>query len=334
MRYLCESIEKGTAKTGNAFLKVSCVSETKEKKLYYLWDSVQLFEESFNAGTKIYDFNVTEDPNFPKITSFSGAEGNVLDFYEFIYPNDGYSMQVLESLILSISDSFYNRLIQTVFGMAGTNGFSTLKETFSVIPAAKAYHHDYRYGLVRHTHEVMSFVSRVCDADLFKGSIDRELCLTGALLHDIGKCFEYQFDGLNSADYGSTKEINQLYLSSHLYKGAELIAVAYEKMKSVDASLDTEVNALKIEHLKHIVLSHHLQRDWGAVPKQPQTLEAYLVFLGDYFSAAFGKFSSIDWTQVSVDSLIGSTSKYDTLFGFTPLIKKMESVDTGEEPIV
>jgi putative nucleotidyltransferase with HDIG domain len=337
LKYLVESIEKGTAKTGNAFLKVSCVSETREKKLYYLWDGVQNFIDCYEAGQKVFDFQVSEDPNFPKISTYQGvAGGNPLDFYDFIYPNMDYAFQVFDSLVSSISDTFYRQLISEVFSLPGTNGCGNLRSTFCVIPGAKGFHHNYRYGLLRHTHEVMSFVSRVCSSDLFGGTLDKELCLTGALLHDIGKCFEYQFDGLNTADYGVSAEINQLYLSSHLYKGAELVALAYERLKHklAEAGVNLAVTDLKVEHLKHIILSHHLQREWGAVPKDPQTLEAYLVFLGDYFSAAFGKFQAIDWTNVSVENMLGSTSKYDTFFGFTPLLKKMESVDTGEDPLV
>ena len=323
MRILVESIEKATAKTGNEFLKVSCVGEDKSKRVLYLWDSVNVFENSFNSGDRIYECMFGGDANFPKITSFEKAIGTPNEFYSFIYPDENYAMQVYLSLKSSISDEFLSALIETVMSQPHLD--SDVLTYFTVIPAAKAFHHDFRYGLLRHTHEVMSFVSRVCESDLYKNSIDRQVLLTGALLHDVGKVFEYSFDGINSASYGTDSVINQIYLGSHLYKGAEMVATAYEKLVSQKPEFKTNINYLKTEHVKHIIMSHHLQQEWGAIPKQPKTLEAFLVFEGDYFSAAFGKFSTLDWSTVSTNDLMRETSKYDNFFGFTPLIKQLDN---------
>ena len=320
MRGLITGIEKGVAKNGNGFLKVSVVLETKEKKLFYAWDGIDAILGWVEAGEHVFDIEFTDDPSFPKIVGISPCAGNPVEFYDYVYPDDQYAEKLLESLVGQIGDQFLEKLVDAVLSMPGPSGFADVKSAFIVIPAAKAYHHDYRYGLLRHTHEVMSFVSRVCSSDMFAKTLSRPVALCAALLHDVGKCFEYSFDGFNSADYGVSSDVNQIYLGSHLYKGGELIAVAFDRM---DKSMRTQENALKLEHVKHAVLSHHLQRDWASVPKQPQTLEAYLVFLGDYFSAAFGKFNAIDWSSVSPENLLGSTSKFDTFFGFTPLLQKI-----------
>jgi len=324
-RLWVENVIRDTAKTGNEYLKVQCVTEDFNSHLFYLWDRVDEFYQLYETGTLCFDCMYGGDANFPKIVSFEPAQGYANEFYHFIYPSDDHARQMVESLITSVADEFYCTLIVKVLSLPGPTGFDTVYDAFCVIPAAKAYHHDYRYGLVRHTHEVMSFVKRVCSSDLYSGTVDEAIALCGAFLHDVGKCFEYAFDGVNTATYGTDVLTNQIYLASHLYKGAELIEVAYQKMCDQDSSYRDQLYRIRVEHLKHIVLAHHLQRDWAAVAQAPQTLEAYLVFLADYFSAAFGKFQAIDWSQVSPDNLLGSTSKYDTFFGFTPCIRNLES---------
>lgn len=323
-RVWVESIERGTAKTGNEFLKVQCVlDEDRRSRQFYLWDQVPEFSALYDQGVRCFECMFGGDANFPKISSFEQAIGEATEFYSFIYPNDEHARRVFESLKATITDPFYCEIINRIFDLPGTNGFARLVDSFCIIPAAKAFHHNFRYGLLRHTHEVMSFVSRICDAELLNKNLDKQTALCGAFLHDVGKCYEYSFDGVNSAGYGTSLQENQIYLASHLYKGAELVEVAFQRLISEDAAWNTEQNNLKKEHLKHIILSHHLQREWAAVSKAPQTLEAYLVFLADYYSAAMGKFEAIDWSNVSATNLYGETSKYDSFFGFTPLLKTL-----------
>lgn len=315
MKYYVEAIEESTSKTGNQFLKVTCTGTDKQKHLFYLWDSVITFQSSYNAGNKIMDLNVDSDPNFPKITSFNPTNGDITEFYSFIYESDERAESIFNALLNSIDDPLLKQVCEKVFLSPGPGEYLTVKDAFIEIPAAKAYHHDYRYGLLEHTHQVMTFINRICEAPMFSGSLDKQLALTAGLLHDVGKVYEYSFNGV-SCDYGTTYEVNQIYMGSHLYKGAEMVAIAFSQLSDEHSPQ----SVARIEHLKHCIMAHHLQRDWAAIPKQPQTLEAYLCFLADYFSAAFGKFNSIDWSNVSPDNLFGSTSKFDSFFGFNKLI--------------
>ena len=59
-------------------------------------------------------------------------------------------------------------------------------------PAAKRYHQAYRHGLLEHSLTVAQAVSAIWAT--FPG-IDRDVAVTGALLHDIGKLDAYEFDG-------------------------------------------------------------------------------------------------------------------------------------------
>ena len=326
----CSTIEVGVAKTGNQYLKVN--ASFKENGIskqvqYYLWDNVDMFKGIFDSGIRIFNVEVTDDPSFPKIQSFVTSAGDLSEFFDFIYASDDEARSKFLVLFKSFSDdSIYSALISKIMGMVAPSGNKIL-EDFIVFPGAKAFHHNYRYGLLQHTLEVVQFVRSISQTLPFKDKLDIQLVTCGAFLHDVGKVFEYRFDGVNAADYDTSYQ-GQLYLGSHLYKGAELVALAYDQLKA-SSELSTKYSIgqktdIQVEHLKHIILSHHLMRDWGAVPKQPQTLEAYLVFLADYFSAAFGKFNSLDWSQVSINEIVQATSKSDTFFGFTPLMNQLE----------
>ena len=314
-KFFIESIEQSVSKTGNPFLKVHCTGTDKLRHQFFLWDNVDSFGDLFNSGVEFFEMNVTADPQFPKIVSFEQAAGDVTEFYSFIYESDEKAEQVFNALLKTITDPLLKSVCEYVFLAPGPYEYLTVKDAFIEIPAAKAYHHDYRYGLLEHTHQVMTFINRICEAPMFEASLDKQLALTAGFLHDVGKVYEYSFNGV-SCDYGTSYEVNQIYMGSHLYKGAEMVAVAFAGISEEHSP----ESVARIEHLKHCIMAHHLQRDWAAIPKQPQTLEAYLCFLADYFSAAFGKFNSIDWSDVSLDNLFGATSKFDSFFGFNKLL--------------
>ena len=322
----CSTFETGIAKNGNEFLKVNASFKengVSKQTQYYVWDNVGMFKQMLESGMHIFNVEVTDDPSFPKIQSFVTCAGDLSEFFDFIYESDAAALEEYKKLLAKFTtgDVFYLDLIKAVLSGIAPSG-KTIANDFILMPGAKGYHHNYRYGLLQHTIEVMDFVDAISQQDRFKNVINRELALCGAMLHDVGKVFEYRFDGVNAVDYDNSA-YGQIYLGSHLYKGAELVAVAYEKMKAGQIEhqfILSEKTDVAVEHIKHIILSHHLLRDWGAVPKQPQTPEAYLVFLADYFSAAFGKFNSLDWSQVSMQNIMQATSKSDTFFGFTPLM--------------
>ena len=164
MKIFVETAEKNVAKTGCVFLKINCVCADKTKKLLYLWEEIELFEQCFLAGQKIFECELSDDVNFQKLLTFQATSGDVNEFYDFIYPSDEYANNVFQSMRARITDSFYSLIVNEIFSMTGPNG-QTLDKIFTVIPAAKTYHHDFRYGLLKHTEEVMSYVAGVNAGD-------------------------------------------------------------------------------------------------------------------------------------------------------------------------
>ena len=94
----------------------------------------------------------------------------------------------LRELLATVQDPHLRALLDAVFGPS-----SPTWKQFRDAPAAKRYHQAYRHGLLEHSLTVAQAVSAI--SATFPG-IDRDVAVTGALLHDIGKLEAYTADPL------------------------------------------------------------------------------------------------------------------------------------------
>jgi 3'-5' exoribonuclease len=147
---------------------------------------------------------------------------------------------------------------------------------FRDAPAAKYYHQAYRHGLLDHTVSVAQAVSAAAAA--FPG-IDRDVAVTGALLHDIGKTIAYNDDRLaiDLTDAGR--------LQGEIPLGYYLVRRAMESIEGFDRRLAQSV--------LHIILSHHGSYENGS-PVVPATREATLVHAMDNLGGKLGSFDRIE----------------------------------------
>ncbi len=147
---------------------------------------------------------------------------------------------------------------------------------FRDAPAAKHYHQAYRHGLLEHTLSVAQGVSAA--ASFFPG-IDRDVAITGALLHDIGKLEAYNDDPLaiDLTDLGR--------LIGEIPLGYYRVRREIESMPGFDPDLGWAV--------LHIVLSHHGTLEHGS-PVMPATREATLVHMMDNLGGKLGSFDRIE----------------------------------------
>lgn len=135
-------------------------------------------------------------------------------------------------------------------------------EGFFVKPAAKARHHEYRGGLAEHTLETARIAAASCDAACI--SMDRDLIVAGALLHDIGKasCFE---------------EAGLAFTARPEYDLIGHVTIGVSSLIRFRGRIPDE----RFNHLLHIVQAHHGPH--GEVPCH--TPEAWAVHLADQTSA-------------------------------------------------
>lgn len=131
-------------------------------------------------------------------------------------------------------------------------------DRFKKAPAAKRMHHAYLGGLLVHCLSMAVLADKL--AAHYSG-IDRDLLIAGAVLHDIGKLEEFEY--ACRMDYTTRGR-----LLSHIVIGLEMID---EKLKAV-----ADLPADQADLLRHMIVSHHGEREFGAV-EPPKTLEAVLL---------------------------------------------------------
>jgi 3'-5' exoribonuclease len=174
----------------------------------------------------------------------------------------------LRELVATIQNPHLRRLISVLF--------ADLWPSYRDAPAAKRYHQAYRHGLLEHSLSVAQAVSAI--AAMFPG-IDREVAVTGALLHDIGKveAYEVQGDEISMSDQG------RLY--GEIALGYYLVRRAIEHLDDFPADLADAV--------LHIILSHHGSLEHGS-PVVPCTREATLVHMIDNLGGRLGSFDRLE----------------------------------------
>jgi 3'-5' exoribonuclease len=179
--------------------------------------------------------------------------------------------QDLRQLLATIQHPQLRELLERFFG-AG----SRIWPRFRAAPAAKLYHQAYRHGLLEHTISVAQAVSAA--AAFFPG-VDRDIAITGALLHDIGKTEAYNQDPLaiDLTDAGR--------LQGEIPLGYYLVRREIERIEGFDPHLAQAV--------VHIVLSHHGALEHGS-PVVPATREAALVHAIDNLGGKLGSFDRLE----------------------------------------
>ena len=159
---------------------------------------------------------------------------------------------------------------------------------FTQAPAGIKNHHAYRGGLLQHTAALMELALRIAPC---YPQIDRDLLLTGAFIHDIGKIDELNFAReLSYSDQGQM--IGHLVLAV-----GTLEAKAAEAEKLSGEPIDAET----LMHLKHMLISHHGEYEFGS-PKLPMTLEAMALAQLDNLDAKIASFEQLMRDDPNVDS--------------------------------
>ncbi|MBV9536688.1 MAG: HD domain-containing protein [Solirubrobacterales bacterium] len=177
----------------------------------------------------------------------------------------------LRQLLQTVQSPHLRRLLRIVFGEE-----SQLWCSYREAPAAKVYHQAYRHGLLEHSLTVAQAVSAL--SSIFPG-IDRDLAVTGALLHDVGKLDVYDLNG------GAVSISDDGHLQGEIPLGYYRLRRAIETLEGFPAALE--------QALLHIILSHHGALEHGS-PVVPCTREATLVHMVDNLGGKLGSFDRLE----------------------------------------
>ena len=242
------------------------------------WDGVaECFEVCTPGSIVLVSGSFSVHPQFGrqiKVATIRGAGPGEYDA-EQLAEGPGRSLELLEAdlreLIATVQSRSLRILLERFFG-AETQTWARFREA----PAAKHYHQAYPGGLLEHTLSVAQAVSAA--ANFFPG-IDREIAVTGAMLHDIGKTEAYNDDPLaiELTDAGR--------LEGEIPRGYYLVRREIERIEGFDPDL--------AQAILHIILSHHGQLEHGS-PVVPATREATLVHAIDNLGGKLGSFDRLE----------------------------------------
>ncbi len=185
---------------------------------------------------------------------------NMADFVPSATYSDADMLRKVHAYIDSMKDDDIRRLCNTVIADFG--------EKMSIWPAAYKLHHAIRGGLLMHTLSIMKMADAV--ASLYV-SVDRDLLLCGALLHDVEKLTEYNVSEAGLVESYTVRGT----LVGHLVGGAMLIENYGKKLG---------LNPDTVMLIQHMIASHHGEPEYGAAVR-PLFLEAEILSQLDLLDA-------------------------------------------------
>ncbi len=200
-----------------------------------------------------------------QIKKYDEGEVDLKDFQPVTEKDSERMFQELKKITEQVQDQHLKKLLNLILED------EKIAKLFKNAPAAKSMHHAYLGGLLEHTLSVARLIRLASE---HYQNINQDLLLAGGILHDIGKIYELTYDrAFNYSDEGK--------LLGHIVIGVELIE---EKIKNIP-DFPTELAML----LKHMILSHHGQYEFGS-PKRPKIVEAIILY---YLEDMDSKVSSV-----------------------------------------
>ncbi len=275
---LVREAERRQRKDGGDYLRLQLGDRTGAVACM-VWDELSEVEELAKAGAPVrVRGRYTVHPRFGPQINLRALEEAAPGSFSLEDLRDGPARGVeqmegeIRELLATIQQPHLRILLERVFGER-----SELWARYRVAPAAKYYHQAYAHGLLEHSLGVAQAVSAI--SATFGGDIDRDVAVTGALLHDIGKLEAYTDDpqSIDLTDAGK--------LHGEIALGYYRIRRAIEDIDGFPPELAQAVG--------HIILSHHGSLEHGS-PVVPCTREATLVHMIDNLGGRLGSFDRLE----------------------------------------
>ena len=241
--YLIQTNQIATSKTGSNYLTGMLTDETGSIEFKH-WNYPG---RSFPAGQAVYVEGT--------VSSFGNKNNLILTCIRPSDPQTDLTVLVpkapidvaeyddqLRTLLKQIQDKDYKKLVFVFY----QNHHQEILDT----PAAKSIHHAFLHGLLMHTVHVMQAAATLCS--MLYPHLDKDLLLTAAFLHDIGKPLsEFQ---INDAGLVSSYTLDGAMIG-HPVSGAQLVQ---------ETCTELNIPWEKTRKLIHCILAHHGDPDLGA----------------------------------------------------------------------
>ena len=260
--YLCKQKQSAMTKNGKPYDSVILQDKTGvlDGKI---WDPNSLGIDEFDALDYIdvmgdvTSFAGAMQVNIKRVRKAGEGEYNPSDYLPVSENSTDEMYQQLQRLISTIKNPYLSAILKKLF--VEDKEFITAFQEHS---AAKTVHHGFIGGLMEHTLSV----AKLCDYIAAAYPIlKRDLLISAALLHDIGKTRELSAFPQN--DYTDEGQ-----LLGHIIIGAQMIHDLAREIPDFPQVLENE--------LVHCILSHHGELEYGS-PKKPALAEAVALNLAD-----------------------------------------------------
>lgn len=305
---LISKIEKRKTKTGSDFLNLEFRDQTSTIVGRY-WQGFESFLDSVKEGSiakvagKVDEYNGIKQIIIDKARVVEDEDKVGID--DFLPRSERELPIMIDELnekISSIQNPFLKKLIDK---MLSGNSY----EKYIRVPAGKAWHHSYISGLLEHTIEIIKICELMCE---FHSELNRDLLITGAILHDFGKVEELSIEsGFDYTDKGR--------LMGHIVICSNMINEAASTIPDFPAEL--------LNLVQHLVLSHQGKLE-QASPVLPKTLEAIALYHADELSAKTNAYKQAVKTAVQ-ENEDARWTKFLQLVG-TPLFIPQNNDDEEE----
>jgi 3'-5' exoribonuclease len=283
---LVREVERRQLRHGGEYLRLHLGDRTGAI-VSMVWEEMEIPQELACAGALVHvRGRYTVHPRFgPQINLRSLDEAVPGSFsLEDLIDGPVRAVELMEEEVRELLDTIQEPhlliLLQRVFGAD-----SELWAGYRVAPAAKHYHQAYRHGLLEHCLGVAQAVSAVSATF---GGIDRDVAVTGALLHDIGKLEAYTNES-PPVDGVPPSRIIDLTDAGRLLGE---IPLGYYRVRRMIEDIDGFPAELA-RAVEHIILSHHGSLEHGS-PVVPCTREATLVHMIDNLGGRLGSFDRLE----------------------------------------
>ncbi len=260
--YLCKSKSSAVTKNGKPYDSIILQDKTGSIDAK-IWDPNSIGIDDFGALDyidvvgDIISFNGALQMNVKRVRKVSEREYDPKEYLPVSDKNIDEMYAALIGYVQSVKNIYLRKLLESFF----VNDAAFIK-SFKNHSAAKSVHHSFMGGLLEHTLSV----TRLCDYYAANYEvINRDLLLTAAMFHDMGKIKEISPFPIN--DY--TDEGNLL---GHIMMGCEMIGIAAAKIPEFPDKL--------LMQLRHCILAHHGELEFGS-PKKPALVEAVALYLAD-----------------------------------------------------
>lgn len=259
--YLCKVKQTLKTKAGKSYYSLLLQDKTGilDAKVWELTGGIDNFDamDYIRVDGQLTSFNNSLQLNVKRIRRSQEGEYDPLDYMPMTDKNIEEMYQEILQYIQEIKEPHLQKLVESFF--VEDKAFA---KAFKAHSAAKSVHHGFVGGLLEHT----LGVARLCDYMASHYTIiNRDLLISAALFHDIGKLEELSVFPEN--DYTDDGQ-----LLGHIFIGTEMLGTRIKTIPNFPGKLSNE--------LRHCILAHHGELEYGS-PKKPALVEAMALNFAD-----------------------------------------------------